>query len=118
MQALSFSFEDLKGWYNGYYTSDGTRLYNPWSVCNALTAGHLRSYWIESGSKSSYYFMPSFKPLPSPGYDHIVQGRIYHILDTNNRFRAQIADLLANESTEIEIDEDMAYHSFVTFITS
>jgi hypothetical protein len=63
-------------------------------------------------------FMPSFKSIPSPGYDHIIQGRIYHILDTNSRFRAQIADLLANESTEIEIDEDMAYHSFVTSITS
>ena len=28
--------------------------------------------------------MPGFKPIPSPGYDRIVQGRIYHILDTDN----------------------------------
>lgn len=29
MQALSFSFDDLKEWYDGYYTSDDARLYNP-----------------------------------------------------------------------------------------
>jgi len=90
---LPFSFEDLKGWYNGYYASDGARLYNPWSVGNALTGGHLRSYWIKSG------------------YDRTVQERIHHILNTNNRFRAHMTDLLANESTEIEIEEDMTYHS-------
>jgi hypothetical protein len=41
------------------------------------------------------------------------QERIYHFLDTDNQFRAQIADLLANNSTEIEIEEDM---SSVTYI--
>jgi hypothetical protein len=44
------------------------------------------------------------------------QERIYHFLDTDNQFRAQIADLLANNSTEIEIEEDMSYHSSVTYI--
>ena len=29
---------------------------------------------------------------------------------------AQITDLLANEGTEIEIREEMSYHSFVTYI--
>ena len=56
MQALPFSFEDMKGWYNGYYASDGAKLYNPWSVGNALADGILRSYWVESGNKISYLF--------------------------------------------------------------
>lgn len=91
--ALSFSYGDLKGWYNGYYASDSTRLYNPWSIDKAFTTGNLGSYWVESG------------------YDRMVQERIHHFLDTDNRFRAQIADLLANNSTDIEIEEDMSYHS-------
>ena len=52
-EALPFSLEDLQGWYNGYYTFDGARLYSPWSVANALTDGDLRSYWTESGNKFS-----------------------------------------------------------------
>jgi len=31
-------------------------------------------------------------------------------------YGAQIADLLANEGAEIEIGEEMSYHSFVTYI--
>jgi hypothetical protein len=58
-QALSFSFEDLGGWCNGYYTSDGARLYNPWSVGNALKEGILGSYWVESGNTISYLFILS-----------------------------------------------------------
>ena len=54
--------------------------------------------------------------IPSPGYDRIVQKRIYHFLGTDDRFRAQIADLLANQDTEIEIEEDMSYNSFVASI--
>jgi hypothetical protein len=54
-QALSFSFEDLEGWYKGYYTSDGARLYNPWSVGNALTEGILGSYWVESGNLTQFF---------------------------------------------------------------
>jgi len=52
-QALSFSFAELKRWYNGYYTFDGSQLYNPWAIANALTDGILRSYWTESGNKFS-----------------------------------------------------------------
>jgi hypothetical protein len=96
---------------------DGGRLYNPWSVGNALATGNLRSYWVESGNKFSYpFFFAMEKLIPSPGYDRIIQKRIYHFLDTDDRFRAQIADLLANNSIEIEIEEDMSYHSFVTYI--
>ena len=59
IQALSFSFGDLKGWYNGYYAFDGGKLYNPWSVGNAFATGNLRPYWVESGNKFSYlFFLP------------------------------------------------------------
>jgi hypothetical protein len=54
--------------------------------------------------------------IPSLGYDHLVEGRIYDFLGTDERYRAQIADLLADKGAEIEIREDMSYHSFVTSI--
>jgi hypothetical protein len=63
-------------------------------------------------------FYARLELIPSPGCDRIVQERIYRFLDTDNRFRAQIADLLARECTEIEVEEEMTYHSFVTFLTS
>ena len=59
-------------------------------------------------------FYARWKHIPSPGYDQIVQERIYYLLDTNDRFRAQIADLLANAGIKIEIEEEMSYYSFVT----
>ena len=54
--------------------------------------------------------------IPSLGYDRLVQRRILDLLDTDDRFRAQISELVANKGTQIEIEEDMSYHSFVTSI--
>jgi hypothetical protein len=114
LQALHFSFEDMKAWYNGYYTPDGTRLYNPWSVASALTQGRLRSYWAETGNKVLLsIFLTVSKLILSQGYDHIIQGRIDHFLDNDKQFRAQVSDLIANVGTRIELEDDMSYHSFV-----
>jgi hypothetical protein len=49
----------------------------------------------------------------SLGYDRIVQRHISYFLSTDDRFRAQIAGLVANRVTGIEIEDDMSYHSFV-----
>lgn len=45
----SVSYEELKRWYDGYYTSDGRSLFNPRSVSNALSNGLCRNYWTETG---------------------------------------------------------------------
>jgi hypothetical protein len=47
---LPFTFKDLEYWYNGYYTFDGQKLFNPWSVGNAITDQSLESFWVASGS--------------------------------------------------------------------
>ena len=44
-----FSREELRLWYDGYYTATGRRLYNPRSVVLALTGNQLRNYWTSSG---------------------------------------------------------------------
>ena len=45
----SLSYEELKKWYDGYYTSDGKSLFNPRSVSKALTRGICLNYWTETG---------------------------------------------------------------------
>ncbi|MCD8110304.1 MAG: ATP-binding protein [Clostridiales bacterium] len=44
--------EDLKLWYDGYYTAGGIRLYNPRSVVLALLNNCLASYWTTTGPYS------------------------------------------------------------------
>ncbi|MCD8222949.1 MAG: ATP-binding protein [Clostridiales bacterium] len=44
--------EDLKFWYDGYYTAGGIRLYNPRSVVLALSNNCLASYWTTTGPYS------------------------------------------------------------------
>ncbi len=43
------SYQEMKHWYDGYYTSTGDRLFNPRSVSNALTRGVCLNYWTETG---------------------------------------------------------------------
>ena len=41
--------DDLKVWYDGYYTKSGERIYNPRSVVLALSNNNLGNYWTNSG---------------------------------------------------------------------
>lgn len=41
--------DDLKVWYDGYYTKSGERIYNPRSVVQALSNNNLGNYWTNSG---------------------------------------------------------------------
>ena len=43
------SFETLKKWYDGYYKSNGSSLFNPRSVSSAITDGVCLNYWTETG---------------------------------------------------------------------
>ena len=45
------SMQELRDWYNGYYTSDGRRVFNPRSVVYALNDGICKSYWTGTGKK-------------------------------------------------------------------
>ena len=45
----SIQYEQLAEWYNGYYTSDGKRLYNPRSINKALSQNTVKDYWTETG---------------------------------------------------------------------
>ncbi len=45
----SVTYEELMYWYDGYYSVNGKRLFNPRSVSKALTRGLCLNYWTESG---------------------------------------------------------------------
>ena len=51
-----FSREELRIWYDGYYTTTGLRLYNPRSVVLALTDNQLRNYWTSSGPYDELFY--------------------------------------------------------------
>ena len=51
-----FDREELRIWYDGYYTATGIRLYNPRSVVLALTDNQLRSYWTSSGPYDELFY--------------------------------------------------------------
>ncbi len=42
-------YEELKYWYDGYYKSDDSSLFNPRSVSFALSKGKCQNYWTETG---------------------------------------------------------------------
>lgn len=51
-----FGREDLRLWYDGYYTAAGSRLYNSRSVVLALTDNQLRNYWTSSGPYDELFY--------------------------------------------------------------
>ena len=48
-QFNTVSYEDIRRWYDGYFQSDGSSLFNPRSVSMALTRGGCLNYWTETG---------------------------------------------------------------------
>lgn len=52
---VKISREDLAGWYDGYHTAAGDRIYNPRSIVCALTDNQLRNYWTSSGTYDSIF---------------------------------------------------------------
>lgn len=47
--------EELRTWYDGYYTASEKRVYNPRSVVCALTDNQLANYWTGSGVYDSLF---------------------------------------------------------------
>ena len=50
------SIDEIRDWYNGYQTKDGTKLYNPHSVVCALEDGDCQNYWTRVGKADEVLF--------------------------------------------------------------
>ena len=46
------TIDKLQEWYNGYYSYNGERIYNPRSVVYALSDGECKSYWTNTGRRN------------------------------------------------------------------
>ncbi|THH09260.1 hypothetical protein EW145_g2164 [Phellinidium pouzarii] len=46
---LSFTFNELRDWYEGYVGAD-QKLYNPWTICRALVSRSLQTFWNDTGN--------------------------------------------------------------------
>ncbi|MDO4325709.1 MAG: AAA family ATPase [bacterium] len=74
--------EDLRIWYDGYYTVKGNRIYNPRSIVCALADDELANYWTSSGP-----------------YDEI----FYYIRNNIEAVRDDLVLMIAGEGVEAEI---------------
>lgn len=54
--APRISRDDLRKWYDGYFTVSGKRLYNPRSVVMALQFNQLSNYWTSSGAYDEIFY--------------------------------------------------------------
>lgn len=107
---VKISREDLAGWYDGYHTAAGDRVYNPRSVVCALTDNQLRNYWTSSGTYDSIF-----------GYirDHTadVQDDLA-LLFSGERIPADIQEYAASSmclSTKDEIYSAMVVYGLLTY---
>ena len=48
--------EGLRKWYDGYYSKNGEKMYNPRSVVAALTNNNLGNYWTSSGPYDEIFY--------------------------------------------------------------
>lgn len=74
--------EDLRVWYDGYYTARGRRMYNPRSIVCALEDNELANYWTSSGP-----------------YDEI----FYYIRNNIDAVRDDLVLMVSGEGIEAEI---------------
>lgn len=76
--------KDLQLWYDGYHTAAGDQLYNPRSICLALSDNQLGCYWTTSGP-----------------YDEI----FYYIRDNIEEIRDDFLWMISGEGVETKIQE-------------
>lgn len=83
-EVINISREGLREWYDGYFTKDGERMYNPRSVVMALENNNLSSYWTSSGP-----------------YDEIFYYVRHNIADVRN----DLAVMITGEGVKAKIQE-------------
>ena len=50
LDALPYTREEIRHWYNGYSWDGHETVYNPWSILNLLQRGAIDNYWFTTGT--------------------------------------------------------------------
>lgn len=77
------TFQEIKYWYDGYYTMGGEALFNPRSVNSAFTRKKCRNYWTETG--------------PMKEIEDCIRNNV-------DAVREDLVQLVAGNSIEIKLD--------------
>lgn len=56
MSSVKVTRDDLRIWYDGYYTQTGKRLYNPRSIVLSLSNNNTGNYWTSSGPYDEIFY--------------------------------------------------------------
>ena len=81
----NMNFKELESWYNGYFTANEIKVYNPRSVVKALQNNYCESYWTNTGAM-----------------DEVTEYLKYNILD----IRDDVIKMVSGEEIDIIIDEE------------
>ncbi|MBC8185891.1 ATP-binding protein [candidate division KSB1 bacterium] len=64
--------DQLQTWYNGYqFTHKGKKVYNPFSVLNALKKAEFKNYWFETGTPSFLVNLIKENNYPIPEIENL-----------------------------------------------
>lgn len=78
-------FKELEEWYNGYFTANGIKIYNPRSVVKALQNSYCESYWTNTGAM-----------------DEVAEYLKYNTLE----IRDDAIEMVSGKEIDITIDEE------------
>ncbi|KAG4097810.1 hypothetical protein H8356DRAFT_412454 [Neocallimastix lanati (nom. inval.)] len=107
----NLSFKNLKSWYNGYKSYNGEKIFNTWSVIQALNSNIIENYWSQTGSFNELKKMIN--------YDIVgVKEDILELINGNKikvRLENYEVEVFRNESEDNEHVKEILYSKMVTF---
>ncbi|KAG4097811.1 hypothetical protein H8356DRAFT_1291734 [Neocallimastix lanati (nom. inval.)] len=107
----NLSFKNLKSWYNGYKSYNGEKIFNTWSVIQALNSNIIENYWSQTGSFNELKKMIN--------YDIVgVKEDILELINGNKikvRLENYEVEVFRNESEDNEHEKEILYSKMVTF---
>lgn len=102
--------DELRNWYDGYYTSGDVRLYNPRSIVLALTNNNLGNYWTSSGPYDEiFYYIENNVGAVRDELALMVAG-----IPVKTKIR-EYAAVSADLQTKEEIFSAMVVYGFLTY---
>ncbi|KAG4082966.1 hypothetical protein H8356DRAFT_1319132 [Neocallimastix lanati (nom. inval.)] len=105
------TFENLKSWYNGYKSYNGEKIFNTWSVIQALNSNIIENYWSQTGSFNELKKMNN--------YDIVgVKEDILELINGNEieiKLENYGVEDIRKESEEKEHVKEILYSKMVTF---
>jgi hypothetical protein len=78
--------ESLRTWYNGYrFSHKEAKVYNPFSILNALKSRSFKNFWFETGSPSFLVNLISERDYPIPNIENLeVQETAFSTYELEN----------------------------------